>query len=126
MALKPSKVLFTASSARINAFRFDDILCWLCVRRSSWRSRDRSGRTGTGAVWALEETVSEPPQLVRQADNSVGHEEGDEDEQAAEDVGPLFGESVRGVALERVATDRAKDRSQEVAASPERAPDHRL
>src|SRR5260370_35149117 len=88
-----------------------------------WRSMNR----GTGAaVWLLQKTPFKASQLRGQTDDSLRHEQRHENKKPAEDIGPLLGEGVSGVALEGVAADGAEDGTQQIAAPPHGAPDHGL
>ncbi len=82
---------------------------------------------GTGAaVWLFQKTPFKASQLRGQPDDSLRHEQRHENKEPAEDIGPLLGEGVSGVALVCVAADGAEDGTKQIAAPTDGAPDHGL
>src|SRR5437773_6401469 len=125
MALKPSKVFVTPSSARMNCLRAMDMSGRFAG--SGHVGLGRSLNLGTGAaVWLFQKTPFKASQLCGQPDDSLRHEQRHENKEPAEDIGPLLGEGVSGVALEGVAADGAEDGTKQIAASTHGAPDHGL
>src|SRR5688572_10365608 len=117
MALKPSKVLLTPSSVRMNCF--GDMLDMLIPR-----SLEFTLQRATDFRWPRigAETPSQAAQLIRQTHNSLRHEKHDENEHAAQDVEPLLGEGARRVTLQAVDGHSADNRPHQRTAPAHRAP----
>src|SRR5690606_38774921 len=66
------------------------------------------------------------PILLHRADNALGQEQSDCDEEAAQRIEPELGESAGEEALASVYKHRADDRPDQRAASPDSGPDNHL